>query len=151
MPVPLLVMKLNYIWLCSVCTKVNGICCSHYSEFFGDNREIGVRFTAKGIPFMFSPQQCPDQFWGPPSPHPLSSGYRGYIPGVNRLVLEARHSPLSRAMYMNAWIYTSISPYTFIILNWAQGRLCFYLYILLHPSICCSTALCWSLAAFPVS
>jgi hypothetical protein len=56
--------------------KVDGICCSHYSEFFGDDREIGVCFTAKGDSFFLSSlQQCPDQFRGPSSV--LPSGCRG--------------------------------------------------------------------------
>jgi hypothetical protein len=54
--------------------------------------------------------------WGPP--RLLYSRYWGFISlGVKQLGHEADHSPTSSVKVKNAWSYTTIPPYIFMISN----------------------------------
>jgi hypothetical protein len=76
-----------------------------------DDRGFGVRVPVGST--IFSSARHPDRLWGPPSL--LYNGYRGLSPGVKRPGLQADHSPPASAEVKKMWIYTSSSPYTFVV------------------------------------
>jgi hypothetical protein len=73
---------------------------------------LSVQWLGYGNVF-FSPPR-PDRPWDPPSL--LPNGFRGLLPGeVNRPGCEADRSLPSSAEVKNAWGYTSIPPYVFML------------------------------------
>jgi hypothetical protein len=75
-----------------------------------DDQEVGVRVTVGSR--IFSSPRRPDRLWG--TPNLLSNGYWGSSPGVKRPRREADHSPSPSTEVKKIWIYTLISPYTFM-------------------------------------
>jgi hypothetical protein len=71
---------------------------------YGLNSQSSIPIRSnEGI--FFSLQLCQDWLWGLPTL--LSSGTRGFFPGVKGLGCEADHLPPSRAKIKNSWSYTS--------------------------------------------